>query len=63
MVHTALVGVGLLVMLVALAGFFASFWRREPPKADNSSRSDWAALTGGGYQGHQGSGPHHSGDH
>jgi len=48
MFHVVAVGVGVLLILATLAGFFLSFWR-QPPKTDNSSRSDWATLTGGSF--------------
>jgi hypothetical protein len=48
MIHAVAVGIGALLILVTLAGFLLSFWR-QTPKGDNSSRSDWASLTGGGF--------------
>lgn len=60
--HTAVIMIGGLVVLGSLVGFFASFWRRERPKADNSSRADWGTLTGGGFQSNHRSGSdHHAG--
>jgi hypothetical protein len=41
--------IGGIVSLAALVGFFAAFWGKQP-KADNSSRSDFGTLTGGGNQ-------------
>jgi hypothetical protein len=61
MIHTAVIGIGILVMVVTVAGFFVSFWRQEPPKADNSSRSDWATLAGGNHQSDHHSGSDHGG--
>jgi hypothetical protein len=48
MFHAIAAGASALLILVTLAGFLLSFWR-QPPKSENSSRSDWATLTGGSF--------------
>lgn len=46
--------------LVAVVGkFFLSFWS-PPPRRDDSSRSDWASLTGGGFPSDHHGGSDHS---
>jgi len=45
---------------VAVGGkFLFSFWG-PPPRSDDSSRSDWASLTGGGFQSDHHGGSDHS---
>jgi hypothetical protein len=47
MLQMARIAIGGVLLIFVLAGFFNSFWRRAPD-ADNTSRSDWAVLSGGG---------------
>ncbi len=56
--QTILLVLGGLLLIVAVVGFYVSFWGRQP-KPENANSSHWANLTGGGHPPHHHSGSNH----
>ncbi|HVH80275.1 MAG TPA: hypothetical protein VM782_12845 [Stellaceae bacterium] len=57
MVQTIFVGLGALVMLIALAGFLRGLWASKSHRNAAASSSDWGQAwpeTGHGHSGHGG---------
>jgi len=58
MTQLIVVGLGVLVMLVAVAGFLHGLWKPKP-RGGASSGFDWSSqTTGGDYTGHGGDAGH-----
>jgi hypothetical protein len=59
MIQLTVVGLGVLVMLVAMAGFLRGLWRPKPRGGSPSSWFDGASPTpGDDYTGHSGDAGH-----